>query len=319
MNKAQQEQQVLDEDLRTRPEARAARTAVLEKVKTWMPHGGYEVWGEECFRRLWLSYREQKSWCRFKDILHEVLWPRYGNRRFGSSVDLGLPSRRWSHSRTDDEFEELVEDWCNAVSSALVFPPQPKETRLSISNWIEAHIDSGAIDWHRRGASYWSEWYRRAEQETTPPCFWPGVMPVRAKAKTWSFFQAILVEKAGAFPRHLAPGWGEVDIHQKDVGTWIRRARYLFRAVKEQPGAARGHDPIQDYGQLVGRMLNGAMHRMTKDLGDDCVDNYRFAALDRPGDLRRYRMQRRQGCCGFHDEIVVISGIRYTIGCNYGH
>jgi hypothetical protein len=33
----------------------------------------------------------------------------------------------------------------------------------------------------------------------------------------------------------------------------------------------------------------------------------------------KYDMIRNSGCCGFFDDFVLIGGIEWFIGCNYGH
>ncbi len=52
---------------------------------------------------------------------------------------------------------------------------------------------------------------------------------------------------------------------------------------------------------------------------DPCVDNYRLAYVDRPGDEMVYDWARDGGCCGSADREVVIAGQVAWIGCNFGH
>ena len=59
---------------------------------------------------------------------------------------------------------------------------------------------------------------------------------------------------------------------------------------------------------------------MVDRVNDDHVDNERLAFFDDDEEvLRDYSAQQARGCCGYFDEIVVITGRPATIGCNYGH
>jgi hypothetical protein len=55
-------------------------------------------------------------------------------------------------------------------------------------------------------------------------------------------------------------------------------------------------------------------------IGDPFVDNFRMARVWKSSDCRRYQREKRAGCCGFYDELVVgPDGNKYLLGCNYGH
>lgn len=51
----------------------------------------------------------------------------------------------------------------------------------------------------------------------------------------------------------------------------------------------------------------------------DCVDNWRVARKDNPEEVRAYETARDDGCCGFYDTEVLVDGVIFMIGCNYGH
>lgn len=51
----------------------------------------------------------------------------------------------------------------------------------------------------------------------------------------------------------------------------------------------------------------------------DCRDNERFAYLDDPEQVSLYEKYQSQGCCGYHDEPIIVNGRFAKIGCNYGH
>ena len=58
---------------------------------------------------------------------------------------------------------------------------------------------------------------------------------------------------------------------------------------------------------------------MYAQVGDDCVDNYRFAYHDDADACLAYEEAVNHGCCGFFDREVIIAGRHADIGCNYGH
>jgi len=51
----------------------------------------------------------------------------------------------------------------------------------------------------------------------------------------------------------------------------------------------------------------------------DYVDNFRVAKFGNTSQMRRYKRDRNNGCCGFYDKIVDGPGGKYLIGFNYGH
>jgi hypothetical protein len=58
---------------------------------------------------------------------------------------------------------------------------------------------------------------------------------------------------------------------------------------------------------------------MMEQVDDPCVDNDRFAFEDDAEACQVYADQVMRGCCGSFDEVVLVSGKRANIGCNYGH
>lgn len=58
---------------------------------------------------------------------------------------------------------------------------------------------------------------------------------------------------------------------------------------------------------------------LEREVGDDCVDNYRLAYLDDTEALKTYEQLRQEGCRGEFDTTVTINGRKAKIGCNYGH
>jgi len=48
-------------------------------------------------------------------------------------------------------------------------------------------------------------------------------------------------------------------------------------------------------------------------------DNYRVALKGDDYDEMLYKSLQDSGCCGFLDVEIVISGVTWKVGCNYGH
>lgn len=53
----------------------------------------------------------------------------------------------------------------------------------------------------------------------------------------------------------------------------------------------------------------------------DCADNFRIAKADDSWDRDRVAFDEvvEAGCCGSYNAEVVVDGVEYLIGCNYGH
>jgi len=51
----------------------------------------------------------------------------------------------------------------------------------------------------------------------------------------------------------------------------------------------------------------------------DCVDNCRVARKDVPEEVLAYEASAAEGCCGFYDTEILVDGVVFLIGCNYGH
>lgn len=164
------------------------------------------------------------------------------------------------------------------------------------------------------GRPEFMEWFRKLNWQLRDPAYWKQVFKDAKEQKVF-FFRAV--------PSHDQYSWGiEVD-PDKDPATLLRATRpdwargdigkvILERRYEERKTPKKEHD----YGFLQGS-IDREISRMTADL--DCVDNIRFAAMNSRKDMRRYRAQQDEGCCGSHDEEVTIYGRKFMIGCNYGH
>lgn len=53
--------------------------------------------------------------------------------------------------------------------------------------------------------------------------------------------------------------------------------------------------------------------------GFEYVDNHRYARADNEEEMSAYNEKIRRGCCGQFDWGFTYRGVRYTVGCNYGH
>lgn len=49
------------------------------------------------------------------------------------------------------------------------------------------------------------------------------------------------------------------------------------------------------------------------------ADNFRLAIEGNQYLMNAYKRQAAKGCCGFLDQCVVIDGIKFYYGCNFGH
>lgn len=62
-----------------------------------------------------------------------------------------------------------------------------------------------------------------------------------------------------------------------------------------------------------------AIDGMIETVDDPCIDNIRFAFMDDDTAMSEYENAKDDGCCGFHDEEILVNGRKAMIGCNYGH
>lgn len=51
----------------------------------------------------------------------------------------------------------------------------------------------------------------------------------------------------------------------------------------------------------------------------ECTDNFRFARFGNSEEENAYDKQKTKGCCGFFDVTTKVDGVKWMIGCNYGH
>lgn len=51
----------------------------------------------------------------------------------------------------------------------------------------------------------------------------------------------------------------------------------------------------------------------------ECADNYRIAKRDDSWQRVAYDEAISFGCCGSFDTVVVVDGVEWMVGCNYGH
>ena len=49
------------------------------------------------------------------------------------------------------------------------------------------------------------------------------------------------------------------------------------------------------------------------------ADNFRVARKDSPKQMEDYNKRVQRGCCGYMDTHIKIDGVKFIIGCNYGH
>lgn len=51
----------------------------------------------------------------------------------------------------------------------------------------------------------------------------------------------------------------------------------------------------------------------------ECADNWRIAKRDDSWQRVTYDEAISFGCCGTFDTVVVVDGVEWLVGCNYGH
>lgn len=54
-------------------------------------------------------------------------------------------------------------------------------------------------------------------------------------------------------------------------------------------------------------------------LGLEYADNLRVARVEDSWEKASYEHARRSGCCGSYEDDIVFGGVKFWIGCNYGH
>lgn len=133
-------------------------------------------------------------------------------------------------------------------------------------------------------------------------------------------FTQIRAEKIGSISYgQIKTPWGYGTYHKSyhrpsDAIKWLRERRYQTRR-----NAQRKHldSPVTQYGPEIGEKILKALIDAQKDCA--CVDNERWARWDKSSDMRRYYRTKNRGCCGSHDDSIVIDSIKYVYGFNYGH
>lgn len=192
-----------------------------------------------------------------------------------------------------------------------------------LDSWI---LDED-LDWLKKDRKYWKKIFQRAAAETFIPGWgvhkmgWDGIL--HKNDEVYLYWRQLYLElPTGDRPQHNM--WQEkkhrgsphFDTCPRTHARWIRILRFWIRVEHDvlNAGARR---KLEDYPVHVQAGLNIAIKMMTKDL--DFADNIRFAETGKPGEMRRFRRAREQGCCGSTERYVIIGTKQYIIGCNYGH
>lgn len=184
-----------------------------------------------------------------------------------------------------------------------IYPEQqqcPKCGKWEYNYWLQCD-EVNKVDWKRTGAEYWREVFKRPLVE----CFW------RSHIRGHKYVNVYCRLDRDSYDEK---SFLRVRPNPKQVIKDVRDERYRRRLPRKK--VAR---PIEDYGFVRGILLQRHIERMIEDLDEPCLDNVRFAASNSRREMRRYRRQQSNGCCGSHDEEVSICGKKFWIGCNYGH
>lgn len=95
----------------------------------------------------------------------------------------------------------------------------------------------------------------------------------------------------------------------------------MFKLLKQ----CKAQSKIKEWDTVLpDRIVMWASRRLQaikNEMQESCVDNYRVARVGNTCQERRYRRNKKQGCCGFLDiiEMCPHDGLPYRLGFNYGH
>jgi len=76
---------------------------------------------------------------------------------------------------------------------------------------------------------------------------------------------------------------------------------------------------LRSYGTEIDAVIQAALTKELAEIDDPCCDNYRVADASVPSEVEAYEAAAREGCCGFFDGKIEVSGRTFLIGFNYGH
>lgn len=72
--------------------------------------------------------------------------------------------------------------------------------------------------------------------------------------------------------------------------------------------------------QSVPKEISDKLDELIEEQNLECADNYRFSPVDDNEGMTQFDAIEESGCCGsFNSEYTDSNGIRWLIGCNYGH
>lgn len=168
---------------------------------------------------------------------------------------------------------------------------------------------------------------------------WEGwCLHVSLPIKRWFFVQSarLMCREITYTSRVLEPlryakeedqDWGAIDVSESVTralrpfvlvlpGVLYEAARKAVKRAKAP--VPKGYQDVLP--ENVVRWAESAIGAEMKKRKELCVDNYRVARLGSSTQMRRYRKQQKNGCCGSFDEVRKgPDGQKYLIGCNYGH
>lgn len=76
---------------------------------------------------------------------------------------------------------------------------------------------------------------------------------------------------------------------------------------------------FRSYGPEIDEAIQAAFTAAEEAVDDHCRDNYRVADITIPAETEAYDIAVGDGCCGFFEGKVEVSGRTFKIGFNYGH
>ena len=99
------------------------------------------------------------------------------------------------------------------------------------------------------------------------------------------------------------------------------RAMHVFWvAARDAVAAARCASRKKSWEDVLPSNIVRWAHSYFDRLELECMDNRRVALLKSSSQMRRFKKQRDEGCCGSHEEVLDgPDGRKYILGCNHSH
>lgn len=176
-----------------------------------------------------------------------------------------------------------------------------------------------AEDWRYYGRAREGESYRLVTSEVTRG---PSLQVVCSGCGCWTGFDYCdFREEIGFVASRTPPRSFKAMLFARFPSHVARHLYDRLRAARHREIQERGWEQYFDGDEL--RWLERKLASLEKESGVSFVDNRRVAQKNKPRQVRRYKKQQADGCCGSFDTEVTrltLRGLKtYLIGFNYGH